>query len=206
GHGLADDHRAGGAQPRHHGRVPPRPAPGGERGAELGREIGGVDDVLDRDRDAVERTERTTLRAALVEGARLTERGVAIEMGEGADLAVPRVDAIEAGADILLRRERAAGDLRGGFGRGQGRVVGQTVLSHSNRIAVRFIRNVSFGHWAAEGRRPHSRRVLEGKLTPDDIGVRVILTRIGSSYHFPLSMTFSALPTSSFPIFSAHLP
>jgi hypothetical protein len=83
-----------------------------QRRAELGRIIRGVDDVLDRDRDAVQRPERMALEAAFVEFARLGKRMVAVEMGEGLDLAVERLDALEAGAGVVRSRDRAAGDRR----------------------------------------------------------------------------------------------
>ena len=76
--------------------------------AALGRIIRGDDDVLDRDRTAVQRAEPMALKAALVEFARLGKRMLAVEMGEGLDLAVERFDAFEAGAGIVLGRDRAA--------------------------------------------------------------------------------------------------
>jgi hypothetical protein len=119
GHRLADDDRAGGAQLRHYGGVAPRPASGGERRAKLSRVIRGIDDVLDRDRNAVERPDRPTLRAALVESARLRQRMVDVEMDERLDLTIERFNALQAGARIILGRNRAAGDFRGGLARGQ---------------------------------------------------------------------------------------
>ena len=54
-----------------------------QRRAELSRIIRGVDDVLDRDGNAVQRPERMAFEAAFVEFARLGKRMVAVEMGEG---------------------------------------------------------------------------------------------------------------------------
>ena len=119
GDGLADDDGAGGAQPGDDGGVVPGPASGGERRTELGRIVRGVDDVLDRDRNAVQRTERVALHAALVERARLREHMLAIEMGERPDLAVERFDARETGAGIGLGGNRAGGDFGGSLARGQ---------------------------------------------------------------------------------------
>ena len=65
----------------------------------------------------MQRSDRPALRAALVERARLSEHVLAIEMHECLDLAVDRVNALEAGARIILGRNRAAGDFRGGLGR-----------------------------------------------------------------------------------------
>src|SRR5919204_6670086 len=98
GHRLADDPRAGGAQLGHDGGVVTGAAARRERRAELGRIIGGVDDVLDRDRNAVQPPERMALEAAFVEFARLGKRMLAVEMGEGLDLAVACLDALEASA------------------------------------------------------------------------------------------------------------
>ena len=119
GHGLADDDGAGGAQPGDDGGVMPWPASGGERGTEFGRIVRGVDDVLDRDRNAVQRAERVAQHTALVEHARLRKHMLAIEMGERSDLAVERFDASETGAGIGLGRNRAARNFRGSLARGQ---------------------------------------------------------------------------------------
>src|ERR1700739_4731927 len=81
-------------------------------GAELGRIIRSVDDVLDRDWDAVQRPERVALRAPLVEPAGLGQRMLAVEMDERLDLAINRFNAVEAGARIILGRNGTAGDLR----------------------------------------------------------------------------------------------
>src|SRR6516162_833746 len=97
-HRLADDDRAGGAQLGHYRGIVPRPAAAADRRPELGRVIRGVDDVLDRDRDAVQRTNRVAVRAALVERARLRERALTVDMDECFDLAVESFDAVETGA------------------------------------------------------------------------------------------------------------
>ena len=132
GHRLADDDRAGRAQLGDHGGVVPRPAAAADRRAEFGRVIRGIDDVLDRDRDAVQRPDRVALRAALVERARLRERVLAVEMDERLDLAVEGFDAVETGADIILGRNGAAGDFRCGLGRGQRR---QPIVGHGSAPA-----------------------------------------------------------------------
>ena len=58
GHGLADDDRAGRAQLRHRRRITPRRAAGPQGRAELGRHVAGIEDVLDADRHAMQRTGR----------------------------------------------------------------------------------------------------------------------------------------------------
>ena len=114
GDGLADDHGTGVAQPLDHMRVLIGPAPGQERRAAFGRIVAGVDDVLDPDRNAVQRTQRHAPALALVERARLRDGMVGIEMGEGADFRIDRGDTVEAGAGIFLGRDRAARDF--GYG------------------------------------------------------------------------------------------
>src|SRR5262249_53379737 len=86
-HRLADDDRAGGAQLGDHGGVVRGRATRRERRSEFGRVVRGVDDVLDRDRNAVQRAEGVALGTALVERARLRERVLAVEMDERFDLA-----------------------------------------------------------------------------------------------------------------------
>jgi hypothetical protein len=117
-HRFSDDDRAGGAQLGDHGGVVAGPATRRERRSEFGRIIRGVDDVLDRDRNAVQRAEGVALRAALVERARLRERVLAVEVDERFDLAVESFDAVETSADIILGRNSATGDFRCSLGRG----------------------------------------------------------------------------------------
>src|SRR5262249_55352165 len=95
GYRLADDDRPGGAQLRHYRGVVAGPTTGGERRAALGRVIRRLDDVLDRDRNAVQRPERMAVRAPLIEATRLRERMVTIEMRERLDLAVEPFNALE---------------------------------------------------------------------------------------------------------------
>ena len=142
-HGLAEDDCAGRPQPHHGGGIAVRAPPGKQRRAAFGRIVGGIEDVLDADRNAVQRTDRQPIAATLVERARLRERVVTVEMDEGVDLVVERRDAIEAGTDILGRRYRALRDLLGRLRCGEGRriAVGQ---SFSFRTAC----------WAARARFP----------------------------------------------------
>jgi hypothetical protein len=58
GDGLADDDCAGGSQPAYDDGVPVRPPSSEDFGAKFGRHVGGIDDVLDRDRQAMERSWR----------------------------------------------------------------------------------------------------------------------------------------------------
>ena len=102
GHGLAHDHRAGLAQQRDRGAVAVRPAAGVQHGAVLGRHVGGVEDVLDADRNAVQRPHRLAVGAGFVERARLAAGVLRIEKGPGLDVAVDLLDAGEAGFRYLL--------------------------------------------------------------------------------------------------------
>ncbi len=119
GHCLADDDRAGRAQARNRRGVAHRLAAPEQRRAAFGLEVGGVEDVLDADRNAVQRADRLAVAAALVERARLRQRIVWIEMNEGAYPAVDRRDPLQTGADIGLGADLAAGDTLGGFNRSE---------------------------------------------------------------------------------------
>ena len=55
GRGLADDGRARLLQHHHHGRIAARPISPVDRRAHFGREILGIHDVLDADRNATQR-------------------------------------------------------------------------------------------------------------------------------------------------------
>ena len=92
GDGLAQDHRAGRARERDAGGVGRRPVAAIDRRAHLGRQVGGVDDVLDADRHAVQRPARR----AAVELARLRERQFRIDAGPGVDVVLALSDASEA--------------------------------------------------------------------------------------------------------------
>ena len=58
---------------------------------------------------------RPPSRLVAVERARLRQRMLGIEMGEGLHLAFDRRDAVEAGARVFLGRDRAARDCGRGF-------------------------------------------------------------------------------------------
>ena len=75
-----------------------RRAPLVQHRAVLGRHVGGVDDVLQADRHAVQRADRLARAPALVGGARLVERELLVEEGPGLHLGLERADALEAGA------------------------------------------------------------------------------------------------------------
>jgi hypothetical protein len=79
---LAEDHCAREPQERHDGRVVHRPVVLIDWRAVGGRHVVGVEDVLDADRHAVQRTSRSFVVAC----AGLGERGVAVDKSPGTHL------------------------------------------------------------------------------------------------------------------------
>src|SRR5262249_22092757 len=122
---LAHDHRAGGAHQRDDGRVARRRTPGVQRRAVLGRHVRGVDDVLDADRHAVQRSDRLSRQSMLVGGARLRQRVVGIEKRPRLDTGVGFTDARQTRSDVLLGRDHAVADQPRGVGGGEGVKVAQ---------------------------------------------------------------------------------
>ena len=120
GDGLADDDGARPAQRGDAGGVAGRPASLEDGAAVLGRHVGGVDDVLDADGDAMQRADALACPARRVGRLRLLERALAVEERPGADLRLERIDAGEAGANQLLATVMLPrGDARGGLGGGE---------------------------------------------------------------------------------------
>jgi hypothetical protein len=107
GHGLAQDHRARRAQPLDHRGVPGRPPPGVEWCAVLGRHVARVDDVLDADRDAVQRPLGPADPPRLVAAPGLGAGELGIEEGPGLDPRLVGRDALEAGLGQLERADLA---------------------------------------------------------------------------------------------------
>lgn len=101
-HRLADDDCAGGTQPCNHGGVVPSPAANADRRAQLSGIIRGVDDVLDRDRNTMERAQGAALCAAFIACTRLREHMLAVQVRKGFDVAVRPRDPVETGAGIFL--------------------------------------------------------------------------------------------------------
>ena len=127
GHRLAEDDRAGTAQPCGRGRVLDRPAAGVQHGAVFGGQVGGVDIVLERDRHAVQRAEHPSRATGLVAGPRLFQHVVSVERLPGLYLGVARIDGLQAGIDKLLGEQFPGGNGSGGFG---SRQCGDFVLVH----------------------------------------------------------------------------
>ena len=105
--GLAENHRAGRAHERDASGVGRRPMPAIDRRAHFGRQVGGVDDVLDADRHAVERTTG----GAAVERPRLAQRKLGIDRGPGVNCLLALADARQA-----IAQHRLAGQLAGPSG------------------------------------------------------------------------------------------
>ena len=75
----------------------------------------------------MQRAQRLAIAPALVERLGLPQGFLAVEMDEGVDLAVDRLDAIEAGLDVFGRAQFAASDALGSFDRRERR---QIVIVH----------------------------------------------------------------------------
>src|SRR6185437_11694381 len=103
-HRLSDNHSARRPQPRNRAGVPRWPIALAQRRTAFGRIILGVEYVLDRYRNAVQRTERLAFAPAFVERARLRARIIGIEMDEGVNRVLARSNPVEAGTDVFFRR------------------------------------------------------------------------------------------------------
>ena len=113
GHGLADDDAAGAARQRHRGGVSAWLEAGIDRRAVLGREIGGIENVLEPDRQTAQRRQR---QFCIVRGL---PRCHQVEHNEGADLLVARRDRLGTDIDDGARRQFAGVDTAGEIERGE---------------------------------------------------------------------------------------
>jgi hypothetical protein len=102
GDGLAEDQAARALEERDAAGVRLRPVAAVDRRVVLRRQAGGVDDVLEADRHAVQRSAP----GRAVERVRLRERALAVDERPGAHLLVALVDAFQA-----RRGERFGRDL-----------------------------------------------------------------------------------------------
>ena len=107
GHGLPQDHRAGGANQGHAGGVCRRAVAAINRRAHLGRQVGGVDDVLHPDRYSG-KGQLPGLRPDAIERPGLCEGELRVDACPGVDLALARIDTREA-----IAHDRLAGGLAG---------------------------------------------------------------------------------------------
>ena len=124
-HGLAEDHRALLAQPGHAVRVAGRAPAGVDRRAVGGRHVGGVDDVLDADRQAVQRPARLLVVAL----PRRRDRLVGVDVRPRVQLALALADPLQALAHELLGAQLAFIEEPDGLGRRDhpGRVRGKMI-------------------------------------------------------------------------------
>ena len=111
-HRLADDDRSRLAQLADSGAVGIWPAPRKNRRTAFGRIVRGVEDVLDSDRNAVQRPGALATGLAAIERTRLRQRVLRIQMDESVDFALDSRNPLQAGARIVLGGNRAARDFR----------------------------------------------------------------------------------------------
>jgi hypothetical protein len=104
GHGLADDHGAGLTQRDDAGRIATAAIAGKQRGAHAGRHVGGFDDVLDADGQAVDRRERGAAGVALRRCIGRAARAGQVEVLERLDLAFAGLDDGDAALEQRARR------------------------------------------------------------------------------------------------------
>src|SRR5947209_13572141 len=109
---LADEDRARAAHARHDGRVMVGDAAAEHAETGRRRQPRGVEDVLGRERHAVERPEdRFAPPRAAVGGARLLDRALGGREDDGIEAGIDRVNVLEMRADDLERRELLLADL-----------------------------------------------------------------------------------------------
>ena len=104
GHRLAEDRRPAFLQREHDGRILLRTVPGEQGGAVLGRQVDGLDQVLDADRQPVDRRQRDAAAVARGRGVRRLPRAFEIETGPGHDLVLARLDGLDAALEKIARR------------------------------------------------------------------------------------------------------
>jgi len=111
GHRLAENHRAGGAQFRHHHGIFARRAARMQDGAVFRGHVAGVDNVLDAQWHAAEWADCFARAAHFVRRACLRERVLLVEKGPGLHFRLEFANALEAGADEFLGAQLAVTDL-----------------------------------------------------------------------------------------------
>ncbi len=113
-HRLADDDGAGAAQGVHAGGIGRCLPAGVERAAHLGRQVGGPDHVLDRERTAVEQRPRVAVLVALRRRVGGRPRGGEIGRHEGVHVLVAFLDDGNAALQHVARAVGAAGEFFAG--------------------------------------------------------------------------------------------
>jgi len=115
GYRLAQDDGAGRAQERHARRIAGGAIAAIDRRSHLGRQTDGIDNVLDPNRDPVQRAAA----GSAIKLARLTQRQRGIHIRKGMNRRLARRDALEAGPRYALRRDLTGRDPASDFGRGK---------------------------------------------------------------------------------------
>ena len=113
---LAQDNRAGFAQARDQKSVFAGFPAGVEDRAVLGGKVGGIDDVLDADRHAVERTDRQASHTERVGALCELHRVIRVQVRPCADRILAFLDTPKASAHQVPGRDRALADSLGGLG------------------------------------------------------------------------------------------
>jgi hypothetical protein len=122
--GLAENDCPGRAGERYARSVRRRPVAAIDRRAVGGRDVDRVDQILNGDRDAVE---RSLLRLGITP-PRSGECPLAIDKLPGADHRLARRDTVETEFDQGFGGQPAFGDLSGGFPNGKGAEIGHAAL------------------------------------------------------------------------------
>ncbi len=107
---LAENDGAGPPQGRDTSRIIGRLTPFEHVAAVLGRHVGGVDDVLEADGNAVQRSDALALLVLCVGGPGLLQCPIPVEKRPGLNRRLQRGDAVETGADEVLGQQLAIGD------------------------------------------------------------------------------------------------
>ncbi len=117
GDGLAQDHRARIPQELGHEGIAFRLMAGEQIGAVFRRHICGIDDILEADRNTVQRSLDLAPRAGSIEGSRLGQCRVGRHMHPGFDIGLARLDTVQARTDQFFRGQFTR---RHGLGGGSG--------------------------------------------------------------------------------------
>ncbi len=129
GRRLADEDRAGALQPRHRRRISRRDIVGQRYRAKGGAHAGRVDQILDRERHAVQRSQRIAARHGGFGRARRCPRLLGAHRDKGVEARLALRDAGEDALHYLDRRHRTPCDERGQLGRrDKGEIVGHRWL------------------------------------------------------------------------------
>ena len=134
-HRLAEDRRAAFPERVHDRRILLRAVTGEQRRAVFGRHVGGLDQVLDPDRQPVDRRQRRARPVARARRVRRLPRAVEIDMGPGHDLVLARLDFPDAALEKIARRVRAVAESGHAVVEGDERMRLRVVACHPVRLS-----------------------------------------------------------------------